>query len=143
MLVFYLKNRKEDLFIEKMLSDIFEYDQVQVKELLNEGDCLIRYENRVLDNISEFRVELVVYIQNESQLNDRKLNNNFFLGLKIANYINEGVIISYAGHDPYLWLLIKENHFFLVEEIAQDSNGISLMENNRIEISNIDFGLTI
>lgn len=139
MLVFYLKSKREDLFIQKMLCDIFEYKQGQVKELLSEEDCLIRYENRVLDNISEFFVELVVYIQDDKQLHDMKLNNNIILGLKISNYINEDIITNYQKKEPYQWLLIKRNRFFLVEEIDQDSNGISL-ENDGIEVFDIDFG---
>ncbi len=140
MLVFYLRKKRENLFIEKMLGDIFEYPQEQVKELLSEEDCLIRYENRVLDNISEFCVELIVYIQNEKQLNDMQLDNNIMLGIKIANYIDEDVLTKYKENEPYQWLLLKDNHFFLVEEIDQDSYGISL-EGERIEISDIDYDL--
>lgn len=120
-----------------MLSDIFEYKQEQVKKLLSEDDCLIRYENRILDNISEFSVELVVYIQDDKLLNDIKLNNNIVLGLKISNYINEDVITDYQKNNPYQWLLIKKNRFFLVEEIDQDSNGI-ILENDGIEVFDID-----
>lgn len=142
MLVFYLKSKRKDLFIEKMLSDIFEYPQTQVKELLSEEDCLIRYENRVLDNISEFCVELIVYIQEEKQLNNIRLDNNIILGMQISNYIDEEVITNYQGNEPYQWLLIKGNHFFLVEEIDQDNNGISL-ENDRIEVFDIDYGFNL
>lgn len=137
MLVFYLKSKRKDSFIEKMLSDIFEYKQEQVKKLLSEDDCLIRYENRILDNVSEFFVELVVYIQDDKLLNDIKLNNNIVLGLKISNYINEDVITDYQKNNPYQWLLIKKNRFFLVEEIDQDSNGI-ILENDGIEVFDID-----
>ncbi|PQA89961.1 hypothetical protein B0A70_15375 [Chryseobacterium piscicola] len=137
MLVFYLKSKRRDLYLEKMLSDIFGYKEAQVKELLSEEDCLIRYENRVLDNISEFNVELIVYIQDENQLNDVRLDNNITLGILIANYLNEEVITDYKKSEPYQWLLLRENRFFLVEEIAQQNNGICL-ENNRIEIFDIN-----
>lgn len=119
-----------------MLSDIFEYQQTQVKELLSEEDCLIRYENRVLDNTSEFCVELIVYIQDENQLNDIRLDNNIILGIQISNYIDEDVITNYKENEPYQWLLLRRNHFFLVEEVAQESYGINL-ENDRIEVFNI------
>jgi hypothetical protein len=142
MLVFYLKSKREDLFIEKMISDIFGYQQSQVKGLLSEEDCLIRYENRVLDNISEFCVDLVVYIQDEKQLNDIRLDNNIILGIQISNYIDEDVITNYQENEPYQWLLIKGNHFFLVEETNQDSNGINL-ENDRIGVFDIDFGFNL
>ncbi|MCX8534667.1 hypothetical protein [Chryseobacterium luquanense] len=136
MLVFYLRSKREDLFIEKMLSDIFEYQQTQVKELLSEEDCLIRYENRVLDNTSEFYVELIVYIQDENKLNDIRLDDNIILGIQISNYIDEDVITNYKENEPYQWLLLRGNHFFLVEEVAQESYGINF-ENDRIEVFNI------
>ncbi|HBV16498.1 hypothetical protein [Chryseobacterium carnipullorum] len=112
MLVFYLKKEKEDTYIKKMLSVIFKCRDTEVRELLSDCDSLVKFENRPLDNISEFCVELIIYIHGKDKLSDINLSNNYFLGCKISEYINEDLIVHYENGDAYQWILIKENRFF-------------------------------
>ncbi|MBL3550541.1 hypothetical protein J2787_000869 [Chryseobacterium rhizosphaerae] len=133
----YLKRKKTDHYIVELLKEIFNCDIKDISNLTDEEKSLIKFENRILDDISEFQVELNIYCIDERRVKDLKLNNNVSLGIAISKNINEDIAVNDENicDNPYQWILIKQNSLFLVEEEDnEDNNGITLNQNNRIEI---------
>lgn len=133
----YLKRKKTDHYIVELLKEIFNCDIKDISNLIDEEKSLIKFENRILDDISEFQVELNIYCIDERRVKDLKLNNNVSLGIAISKNINEDIAVNDENicDNPYQWILIKQNRLFLVEEEDnEDNNGITLNQNNRIEI---------
>ncbi|MEF9479086.1 hypothetical protein OWR28_16365 [Chryseobacterium sp. 1B4] len=79
-----------------------------------------------------------IYCIDEGRARELKLNNNVSVGIAISNKIHEDVVVNdnIICDEPYQWILIKQNSLFLVEEDdIEDSNGITLNQNNRVEIT--------
>ncbi|MBT2623521.1 hypothetical protein [Chryseobacterium sp. ISL-6] len=128
----YLIGKKEDISITRMLSNIFKLNEEFVGDLLDDGDFKIRFENRILDNTSEFCTELNVYTKDEIIISA----NIFLFGIEVSEYLDEEVIVGFNGGDPYQWILIKDNLFFLIdEEISDENYGINVHKSTKIEIS--------
>ncbi|PQA96794.1 hypothetical protein B0A69_01615 [Chryseobacterium shigense] len=132
----YLKKKKTDHYIVELLKEIFNCDIKEISNLIDEEKSLIKFENRILDDISEFQVELNIYCIDERRVEELKFNNNISLGIAISKNINEDIAVNDENicDNPYQWILIKQNSLFLVEEEEDDNNGITLNQNNRIEI---------
>lgn len=134
----YLKRKKTDHYIVELLKEIFNCEIKQISRLIDEEKSLIKFENRVLDDISEFQVELNIYCIDVKRARELQLNNNIFLGIAISKSINEDIIVNDENicDDPYQWILIRQNNLFLVEEDDnEDNNGITLNQNSIIEIT--------
>ncbi|MGI9580037.1 hypothetical protein ACR1PO_02380 [Chryseobacterium sp. RRHN12] len=134
----YLRRKRSDNYIIKLLKEIFNYDIKEISNLMDDKKSLIKFENRILDDISEFQVELNIYCIDEGRARELKLNNNVSVGIAISNKIHEDVVVNdnIICDEPYQWILIKQNSLFLVEEDdIEDSNGITLNQNNRVEIT--------
>lgn len=83
-------------------------------------------------------MELNIYCIDERRVSKLELNNNVSLGIAISKSINEDIVVNDENicDNPYQWILIKQNSLFLVEEDDnEDNNGITLNQNNRIEIT--------
>ncbi len=136
-LICYLKRKKTDHYIIELLTEIFNSTENEISTILNEEKSMIKFENRILDDISEFQTELNIYCVDEKIVKELKLNN-ISLGIAISKSINEDIIVSDENvcDDPYQWILIKQDKLFLVEEDdTKDNNGITLNRNNKTEIS--------
>lgn len=134
----YLKRKKTDHYIVELLKEIFNCDIKEISNLIDEEKSLIKFENRILDDVSEFQVELNIYCIDERRIKELKFNNNVSLGIAISKSINEDIAVNDENicDNPYRWILIKQNSLFLVEEDDnEDNNGITLNPNNRIEIT--------
>ncbi len=134
----YLKRKKTDHYIVELLKEIFNCDIKEISNLIDEEKSLIKFENRILDDVSEFQVELNIYCIDERRIKELKFNNNVSLGIAISKSINEDIAVNDENicDNPYQWILIKQNRLFLVEEDDnEDNNGITLNPNNRIEIT--------
>lgn len=134
--VCYLKKKMSNDYLVKMLSDIFEYKETSISELLNGvGHYDLRFENRQLDDVSEFKTELNVYILDKRKILNLELYNNLLFGRKVAIYIKDEILINDESDDPYQWILVKEGEIFLVEEEYKDNEGINLISSNRLELA--------
>jgi len=136
-LVCYLKREKTNEYIIDLLCNIFKVNRNEITSLLNEKESLIKFESRVLDNISEFGFELNIFIRDDKKVNDFQLKSNVLLGVAISNNILEEVVVSDKKYiDPDQWILIDHHKLFLVEEEdTSNSYGISLNKNNKTEIT--------
>lgn len=136
-LICYLKRKKTDHYIIELLKEIFNSTENDISTISNEEKSIIKFENRILDDISEFQTELNIYCLDEKRVKELKFNN-ISLGIAISKSINEDIIVSDENvcDDPYQWILIKQDKLFLVEEDdTEDNNGITLSRNNKTEIS--------
>ncbi len=133
----YLKRKKSNHYIIELLKEIFNCEIEDISNLLDEKQSLIKFENRILDDVSEFKMELNIYCIDESRTRELKLNNNISLGIAISKSINEVVVVNEDNIciNPYQWILIRQNKLFLVEEDDNDNNGITLNQNNQIDIT--------
>lgn len=129
----YLRENKKDIHLIQMLSNIFQCEEELIGNLLNTYNFKIKFENRLLDNVSEFCTELNVYVDNNT--NSIVFFNNFLFGFEVSKYLNEDILVSNQGDDPYQWILISNNQFYIVEEIDNENYGIDLQESNRVKIS--------
>ncbi|WP_027386476.1 hypothetical protein [Chryseobacterium gregarium] len=129
----YLKGKKENIHLIKILSNIFKCKKEFIGNLLDSENFEIRFENRLLDDISEFSTELNVYLNDT--VNKTVISNNFLFGIELSRYLNEEIIVSTNRDDPYQWILIRNNSFFLAEEAEDESFGITLQRSKNIEIS--------
>jgi hypothetical protein len=128
----YLKGKKENKEITSLLSSVFECANKLIGDLFSYEDFEIRFENRLLDEFSEFNTELNVYM-------DKPVNklfaDNFLFGLEVSNVLNEEILVSIKNDNPYEWILIRDRLFFTVEETGGDYNGITLDRLTTIRIS--------
>lgn len=132
MYVCYLKGKRNDIFIIKMLSSIFKCEKEAIGSLLDDREVEIKFENRLLDETSEFCTELCVYSKDENII----FSNDFLFGIQASKYLDEEVIVSIKGDDPYIYILIKDDLFFQVDEdIIEENYGISIQESSKMEIS--------
>ena len=133
-LVGYLKEKKQSTHIKKILSSIFECKVDSIGKLLSDtGEFDVFFENNKIDNTSNFCVEINIYIHNKEL--EKIFPNDFLFASKLSELLNEEVIISFENDDPYVWILIKNNSFFIVEEdLTFESYGINLLD-NKDEIS--------
>jgi len=129
----YLKEKKEDTQIIRMLYDVFKCKKELIGNLLDTKKNDIRFENRLLDHVSEFRTELNVYVNDN--INKVAFDTNFLFGNEVSKYLDEEIIVGSQNDDPYEWILIKNNLFFIVEEIDDENFGITLRKSGNIEIS--------
>ncbi|WP_265130978.1 hypothetical protein [Chryseobacterium oranimense] len=129
----YLKGKKEDSQIIKMLYDVFKCEKELIGNLFDTQKNDIRFENRLLDDVSEFCTELNVYV--DDNINKVTFNNNFLFGYEVSKYFDEDIIIGSRNDDPYEWILIKNNLFFIVEEVDDENSGITLQKSSNMEIS--------
>ncbi|WP_333597399.1 hypothetical protein [Chryseobacterium flavum] len=129
----YLKGKKEDAQIIKMLYDIFKCEKELIGNLFDTQKNEIRFENRLLDDVSEFCTELNVYV--DDNINKVTFKNNFLFGNEVSKYFDEEIIIGSRNDDPYEWILIKNNLFFIVEEVDDENPGITLQKSGNMEIS--------
>jgi len=128
----YLRENKKDIHLIQMLSNIFQCEEELIGNLLNTYNFKIKFENRLLDNVSEFCTELNVYVDNNT--NSIVFFNNFLFGFEVSKYLNEDILVSNQGADPYQWILVSNNQFYIVEEIDNENYGIDLQE-SRVKIS--------
>ncbi|MDN4012266.1 hypothetical protein QX233_07345 [Chryseobacterium gambrini] len=128
----YLRENKKDIHLIQMLSNIFQCEEELIGNLLNTYNFKIKFENRLLDNVSEFCTELNVYVDNNT--NSIVFFNNFLFGFEVSKYLNEDILVSNQGDDPYQWILVSNNQFYIVEEIDNENYGIDLQE-SRVKIS--------
>lgn len=136
-LICYLKRKKTDRYIIELLKEIFNSTENDISTISNKEKSIIKFENRILDDISEFQTELNIYCIDEKRVKELKFNN-ISLGIAISKSINEDIIVSDENvcDDPYKWILIQQDKLFLVEEDdSEDNNGITLSRNNKTEIS--------
>lgn len=128
----YLKGKKENNEITSLLSSVFECGNKIIGDLFSYEDFEIRFENRLLDDFSEFNTELNVYM-------DKPVNklfaDNFLFGLEVSNVLNEEILVSIKNDNPYEWILIRDRLSFIVEETDDDYNGITLDRLTTIRIS--------
>ncbi|WPO84293.1 hypothetical protein SD427_08145 [Chryseobacterium sp. JJR-5R] len=129
----YLKGKKENIHLIKILSDIFKCRDEFIGDLLGSKNFAIRFENRLLDNISEFCTELNIYI--DDTIKKVAITNNFLFGIELSKYLNEEIVISTHSDDPCQWILIQNNSFFIAEEADDENFGITLQRSENIEIS--------
>jgi len=129
----YLKGKKENIHLIKILSDIFKCKKEFIGDLLDSKNFAIRFENRLLDNISEFSTELNVYL--DDTINKAAINNNFVFGIELSKYLDEEIVVSGCTDDPCQWILIQNNLFFITEGADDENFGITLHRYENIEIS--------
>lgn len=123
--------KKGDINITRMLSNIFKLNEEFIGDLLNDGDLKIRFENRILDDTSEFCTELNVYNNDENIV----FSNNFLFGIQVSKYLDEEVVVGINDDAPYQWIFIKKDWFFLIdEEISDENYGINIKQSHKIEI---------
>ncbi len=130
----YLKKSEGNAHITQMLSNIFKCDEEYISDLLNPENFEIRFENRILDNVSEFYVELNVYLNDDNNITT-VFGCNFLFGIEVSKYLNEEVLVSSRNDDSYEWILIGDSSFFIAEEKDNDVPGITLLRSNNSEIS--------
>ncbi|MCX8526493.1 hypothetical protein OF897_21500 [Chryseobacterium formosus] len=128
----YLKGVKQDKLIINLLAKIFRCNKETITDLLENETTQIKFENRVLDNVSEFQTELNVYIDGDIKT---VFLNNLLFGIEISKHLGEEVIVNSNFNDPYQWILIKNDLFFLVDEIDNDTYGISIKESSKTKMS--------
>ncbi|MDN4011254.1 MULTISPECIES: hypothetical protein [Chryseobacterium] len=135
----YVKYDKEDAEVIEMLSNVFNYKKEQIGNLFDQKDFEITFENRILDEISEFCTELNVYIPNNEIT--AIYPNNFLFGYQVSKYLNQQVLVSvsFENNDPYQYILIENDLFFIVDEVIDDNSddkyGITVQKNTKIKIS--------
>ncbi len=133
--VCYLQNNIKDSYLADILSHVFKCKKCDIGELLEDGDFKIRYENRSLDEESEFNNELNVYVDSKEKILELSIYNNLLFGIKFFNSVNESVLVNDESDNPYQWISIKQEGIFLVEECDSDEVGINLSAENSYEIS--------
>lgn len=106
----YLKGVKQDKLIINLLAKIFRCNEETITDLLENETTQIKFENKVLDNVSEFQTELNVYIDGDIKT---VFLNNLLFGIEISKHLGEEVIVNSNFNDPYQWILIKNDLFFL------------------------------
>ncbi|MDN4031025.1 hypothetical protein [Chryseobacterium gambrini] len=135
----YVKYDKEDAEVIEMLSNVFNYKKEQIGNLFDQKDFEITFENRILDEISEFCTELNVYIPNNEIT--AIYPNKFLFGYQVSKYLNQQVLVSvsFENNDPYQYILIENDLFFIVDEVIDDNSddkyGITVQKNTKIKIS--------
>ena len=133
--VCYLKKHMLNPYVLSMLSNIFEYGPEKIGELTSEENCELKFENVLLDGDSEFNSVLTVYVVNREKVLKLGIYNSLLFGLKVSSYMKDEVIVSDESDDPYQWILIRNSRIFWVEELATDSEGITLLGSDRKELS--------
>src|SRR3569623_507643 len=131
----YLKKYMLDTYIESMFGDIFEYDCKEVGKFLCDGNHKLWFENSLLEGYNEFNSALTVYIADKKKVSKLGIYNSLLFGTKISNYTKEEVVVSDESDDPYQWILVRGSQIFLVEELATEGDGITLINSNSIELS--------
>lgn len=129
-----MKGKKSNRYLIEMLSCIFKYKLEEVGDFLSDGTYYLKFENRLLDEASEFCTELNVYIPDKERVLKTELYNNLLFGVKVSEYIGDEVLVNDESDDPYQWVLIKGKQLFLVEEVDDDNEGITLMS-TKLELS--------
>lgn len=133
--VCYFEKEIEDSLLRQKLSEFFIIDLDKVGYLLEEKECLVRYENERLDNFSKFRFELNIYVNSNEILLKKGIRNIIEYGIALSHFFKSKILIHDLTDDPYQWLLIEEMSVYLVEETDDDYDGISIKEGSLIELS--------
>lgn len=128
----YLKGKKENIDIISLLSNILNCKKELIGDFFEYGDFKIRFENRFLDDRSEFNTELNVYINEHIS---KSFSNNCSFGLEASRFLNEEILVNTKNDYSYEWILINNNLCFIVEETDGDHNGITLEKSTNIRIS--------
>lgn len=134
--VYFLKEKISSKCIKKMLCGVLEYEIDDVGELLSDGNFLVRYEIRILDHIADFFIELNIYLHDKEKIFQLELYNDLLFGIRLLRYMKvKQLIIDDLSSDPFQWILIDNKSFFLVEEVDDDKNGITINSKNILELS--------
>ncbi len=120
-----------------MLSHILLYREDEIGEMCNEKDVdlPVRFENRLLDQKSEFNTELEIHIVDINCRRITHLYNDLLFAFKISEYLNEEVLINDASDDPYQWLLIQNQKLSLAEAVDNEYNGVTILRSKIQELS--------
>ena len=133
--VCYFEVEIEDSLLRQKLSEFFIIDLDKVGYLLEEKECLVRYENETLDNFSKFRFELNIYVSSNEILLKKGLCNIVEYGIALSIFFQNKILIHDLTDDPYQWLLIEKKSVYLVEETDNDYDGVTIKEGSLIELS--------
>ncbi len=133
----YFKENKKDQEIRNLLNSIFNYGKYEITEISSGFNHGIRYETRILDESSEFKSELNVYISEIKTVLENEIYNDLLFGLVVSKFLKEDIIVNDQSDDPYQWILIRDGGAFLVEEAAGDNKGINVFPNSerRLDIN--------
>lgn len=134
--VFFLKAYLDNDAIIKLLGNLFCLKAEEIGEL-NESDKKIslRFEMRILDNVSDFKFELSVYCDSLDLILNNGFYNNLILGVEISSILKREILINDESDDPYQWILINGKCIYLVESKDNNQPGITLIESNKIPLS--------
>ena len=121
--VIWIKEQHDDSSLKEMIAVAIFEKYENIGYFLDDICYRTRYELRVLDDVSEFNVELNIYTDVDFE---EPLSLEIFAERFSVNNEVDVLIPSFNDDDPYEWILFSKNSQRIVDEILGDNIGVNI-----------------
>jgi hypothetical protein len=129
--VCFFKDFLDEKIITDVLSSIYLVDKYLINKLDTYNDLsIINFEFTKYDDVSDFNIQLEIFLNEETILNS-EIYNNLILSIKLVDKLQINILINDESDDPYQWLLLTKNKkLFLIEQSYdyEIGSGINIIE---------------
>lgn len=121
LFVLYLDKKNTQVLVEEMLSVVFNTNEKQIGQLLD------NVSHEIVIDFRDFSIhpfnwyELCVFVPTE-MAEKVNLTNNLSFGREVSKYLGSPVILDDESDDPYQYLMIKDERLFLLDYVEEPRN---------------------